>query len=309
MYRPTIFFIKRVWRSDSRKWYVGVFGSDSSEGNSNCFSLTTIAQLAFLRFESSFLRGLFLTGTSSPPLLPPHVQFCTLPDSFHLRTSHARLTGATLVRQSQRPKDPIPSVRRGKGRLRWNAYRLDPLWYAQDTLPPTRPTVLTPLVRFALGTLIVLFCQCMVTLFNPVNRKMEGIRWGLVSYTVATFSFTTVIHGMCLNIGSISYIDNREFPGGEGMPPGPLGYRLSIWSGALTVTPRLMFLFNNWLADGLLVSSSFDAALTRLMPTLPLALSMLHDLLHEPLGHRLPLPRVPRLHGYVFRFSTNEDDA
>ena len=153
-----------------------------------------------------------------------------------------------------------------------------------------------------LGILIVLFFQCMTALFSPVNRQREGIKWGLVSYTVLMFSFATVLTGMGLNIESLSYIDNREFPGGEGIPPGPLGYRLSIWSGALTVTPRLMFLFNNWLADGLLVSFFVRCCVysSRCLTLTPPALSLLHNLLREPLGHRHPLRRVPRFRECVF---------
>ena len=121
----------------------------------------------------------------------------------------------------------------------------------------------------------------MVALFNPANSRREGIKWGLVAYTVAMFSFATVLTGMALNIESISYIDNREFPGGEGLSPGPLGYRSSIWSGALTVTPSSMFLLNNWLADGFLVSSLFDTAPTSpgISHRLPPVVSLLCNLL------------------------------
>ena len=110
-------------------------------------------------------------------------------------------------------------------------------------------------VRLIPGMLSVLFFQCLAALFNPVHCKREGIKWGLVSYTVAMFSFVTVYTAIDLDIHSISSIDNRDFPGVEGaFPSGPIGYRWSVWSGALSVTPTLMFLLNNWLADGLLVS-------------------------------------------------------
>ena len=36
----------------------------------------------------------------------------------------------------------------------------------------------------------------------------------------------------------------------------------------------------------------------------PVALPLLLNLLQEPSGHRLPLPHVPRLCGYVFELST-----
>ena len=116
------------------------------------------------------------------------------------------------------------------------------------------------MLGFLLGVLIVLFFQCMAALFDSANRRGEGIKWGLVSYTMAMFSFATVLTGMQLNIRSISYIDNREFPGVEGvLPPGPLGYQSFIWSGTLTLIPSLMFALNNWLADGLLVGSSLNS--------------------------------------------------
>ena len=75
----------------------------------------------------------------------------------------------------------------------------------------------------------------MAALFDSINRRGERIKWGLVAYTVAMFSIATALTGMQFNIRSISYIDNREFPGVEGvLPPGPLGYQSFIWSGALT---------------------------------------------------------------------------
>jgi uncharacterized membrane protein YgcG len=103
------------------------------------------------------------------------------------------------------------------------------------------------------GIVIVLFFQCMGALFNPTHRNGEGVRWGLVAYTAVMFSFVTIFTAMNLDIQSISYIDNREFPGNDELPPGPLGYETLIYSKAISVVPNLMFLMNNWLADGLLL--------------------------------------------------------
>ena len=126
-------------------------------------------------------------------------------------------------------------------------------------------SVLTSFVRFVLGTLIVLFFKCMVALLNPAHRRGEGIKWGLVCYTAAMFSFVTVYTAMNDNIQSDSYIDNREFPGVDGvLPPGPLGYQALVYSKPLIIIPNLMFLLNNWMADGLLVSSLFDALFAHL---------------------------------------------
>jgi len=100
----------------------------------------------------------------------------------------------------------------------------------------------------------VLFFQCMSALFDPTNRRREGTKWGLIIYTVLMFSFATIYTGIGSEILSISFVDNREFPGiGDGVPPGPTGYKFFIHPKAITIVSSLMFLLNNWLADGLLV--------------------------------------------------------
>ena len=106
----------------------------------------------------------------------------------------------------------------------------------------------------------MMFFQCLGGLLSPIYRRREGAKWGVITYTLAIFSFVTVYTAMNLNIESISYIDNRDFPGAEGMPPGPLGYRSFIYADPISVTPNVMFFLNNWLADGFLVSSLFDIA-------------------------------------------------
>jgi len=119
------------------------------------------------------------------------------------------------------------------------------------------PALLT--FRFILGVVIVMFFQSMAGLFSPLFRRRESVKWGVVFYTLAMFSFVTVYTGVNLHIESISYIDNRDFPGVKGaLPPGPIGYRSLIYSDALSVTPNVMFFLNNWLADAFLVSPSFD---------------------------------------------------
>jgi len=80
------------------------------------------------------------------------------------------------------------------------------------------------------------------------------VKWGPVVYTFLMFTFATVFTAMNLNIQSVSYIDNREYAGDDDkIPPGPLGYQYFIYSKALSIVPNLMFLLNNWLADGLLL--------------------------------------------------------
>lgn len=90
----------------------------------------------------------------------------------------------------------------------------------------------------------------MGTLLDPTNRTRGGIKWGLVVHTVAMFSFLTIYTGMNLDLQSISYVDNREFP------DAPLLYQFNISTTAISVVPNVMFPLNQWLADGLLVSSA-----------------------------------------------------
>ena len=106
---------------------------------------------------------------------------------------------------------------------------------------------------------IMLFFHCMAALFNPDHHRGERIKWGLVFYTTAMFFVVTVQTTMNLDIQSVSYIDNCNFPGTkDALPPGPYGYPLFIAAGALNVTPNAMFFLSDWLADGLMVSSLFD---------------------------------------------------
>lgn len=82
----------------------------------------------------------------------------------------------------------------------------------------------------------------------------RGIKWILVAHTTAMFSFVTIYTATSLDTLSVSYIDNREFPGLDGLlPPGPLD--VIYTSGAIDVVSNVMFVLNGWLADGLLVSS------------------------------------------------------
>jgi len=137
--------------------------------------------------------------------------------------------------------------------------------YAGGTLLLVRLSVLTVfLVWFILGMLIVLVIKCATALFNPPNRRDGGIRWGIVSYTMVMFSLATVHIATKAHVLSISYIDNRDFPGVDReLYPGPFGYQAAIPYKAISIVPIASFRLSNWSADGLLVSSLFDAVVTR----------------------------------------------
>ena len=124
-----------------------------------------------------------------------------------------------------------------------------------------------------------------------------------MTYTAVAFSFVTVLTAMDLDIQSVSYIDYREFPGGDSLSPGPHGYLDLVNSNAINIVPNTMFLLNSWLTEGLLVSC-LSKSITRMSnPAAPSALSLLCHLRDELLGRYLPMPDVPRFFGYVLESS------
>ena len=109
-----------------------------------------------------------------------------------------------------------------------------------------RLSMLILFVRFTLGILVATFFRSMAALLNPIHGGTEGIKWRLVTYTAVMFSFATVFTVISL-IRRTPYLS--RLPLLETLP--------------LLVLPDLMFLLNYWLADGLLVSSLFNAASIR----------------------------------------------
>ena len=108
------------------------------------------------------------------------------------------------------------------------------------------------------GTVIVLFFQCMNALLDPINRSRQGVKWPLVAHTIFLFSCVTVFAGFQLHMQSVSIIDDRGFPGSTVSPPGPVGYQYLLLETAMSLIPCAFALLGGWLADGLLVSFTFD---------------------------------------------------
>lgn len=122
---------------------------------------------------------------------------------------------------------------------------------------PISPCSFPYFLSILLGIVVILFFKCMAALVNPVDRRGEPIKWGIVSYTMVMYSVVTVQTAMDLDVQTISYIDNRGFPGVKGeVSPGPIGYQSYISHQARGIFSNVMFFLNVWLADGLLVSFS-----------------------------------------------------
>ena len=104
------------------------------------------------------------------------------------------------------------------------------------------------------GCVIVLFFQCMGAFLSPVNRTEGFVKWGLLAHTITMFTAVTIYTAINLHLQSISYIENRDFPGADELPPGPMGYQYFIYFKPICVVATAMFVLNNWLADALMVS-------------------------------------------------------
>ena len=125
-------------------------------------------------------------------------------------------------------------------------------------------------------------------------------QWGLVAHTVATFLFVTIFAILDLHVLSISYVDNREFPGlGSTIPAGPFGESVS---NTIRIVPNIIFILNSWLTESLLVSFvSKPVAQVSDQGRSPVLL-LLGNLCYEQLGHCLPVHSVPRCYRYVLKF-------
>ena len=89
----------------------------------------------------------------------------------------------------------------------------------------------------------------------------RSVKLGLVIYTVALFSLITISLAVGRDMFSTVFIDIRHFPGTEEYPPGPIGGRTIFSTDPAHVTlvgfPGFV---NQWLSDGLLVSSISNSA-------------------------------------------------
>ena len=107
------------------------------------------------------------------------------------------------------------------------------------------------------GMLIILYFETIAALLSPFHRKGQSIKWGLVGYSTVMFGLVTTFTAMNVWLQQLSYIDNREFPGVPGtLPPGPIGWSLFMYSKPLVIIPNACFIIANWMADGLLVSTT-----------------------------------------------------
>jgi hypothetical protein len=136
-----------------------------------------------------------------------------------------------------------------------------------------------------------------------LDRTRRSIKWGLMAHTMTMFTCVTIYTAGGLYLQSLSYIDDRGFPGVDTIPAGPIGYQFLIITDPLNSICYVVFYLNQWLADGLLVSSVSKPVVQVSNIDVPSAVSLLYYLCHELLVHHVTMPDVSRICGYVANLS------
>ena len=148
----------------------------------------------------------------------------------------------------------------GEANLCWNYHWCNILWYAG--IFPCLFMLTLFVLYIILGFVIVLFFRCMGAMLDPANRTRGGIKWGLVAHTVVMFSLVTTFTAIELNSQFLAYVDNRRVLDEldalyySGFPV--LGQPTYFERHTDDLTLNTLFVSNNWLADGLLVSFLFN---------------------------------------------------
>ncbi|KAF8912533.1 hypothetical protein CPB85DRAFT_1301373 [Mucidula mucida] len=95
------------------------------------------------------------------------------------------------------------------------------------------------------GITVLLFVRCMIGLLFPKAPRVRNIP--LAVYVSVLFALGTVFMAMNLNVAVLSFIDNRNFPGGPEVWAQAEAYK------AIIVVPNTVFILANWMADALLL--------------------------------------------------------
>ena len=104
-----------------------------------------------------------------------------------------------------------------------------------------------------LGIVVALFFECMRVLLSPSNTIKRSVKWALIVHTLALFLVLTVAFGIDASHLFLGFIGNRQSPGNDYFPPGPLGYDDLLGFTAATTVFDATWPLNQWLDDGLLV--------------------------------------------------------
>ncbi|KAJ7214266.1 hypothetical protein C8J57DRAFT_1538485 [Mycena rebaudengoi] len=94
------------------------------------------------------------------------------------------------------------------------------------------------------GILFTVTFQTLLIFFQLPKRKVP---WGFVTYISAMFTLASIGFGTNAKFNQMTYIDNRNIPGG------PNAFTLQYYSIPLNLTGFVCYTMMSWLADGLVL--------------------------------------------------------
>ncbi|KLO13649.1 hypothetical protein SCHPADRAFT_915187 [Schizopora paradoxa] len=103
----------------------------------------------------------------------------------------------------------------------------------------------TVIAGAAYGIHLTLFVQCFQLLCQ--RRRDRQRNWGLLLYICIIFSLGTVGFGGQIKFNEMTFIQDRDFPGG------PLGFNFGEYNAPANLMTTAAFVILNWFADGLLI--------------------------------------------------------
>jgi len=103
----------------------------------------------------------------------------------------------------------------------------------------------TVIAGAAYGIHLTLFIQCFQLLSQ--RRRDRQKNWGLLFYICILFSLGTVGFGGQIKFNEMTFIQDRDFPGG------PLGFNFGEYNAPANLMTTTAFVILNWFADGLLI--------------------------------------------------------
>ena len=101
----------------------------------------------------------------------------------------------------------------------------------------------------AYGAQLVLFCLCFRLLYNQLSHNNSRSTLSILLFLCVAFILGTLFMASIADFAQLSFIDNRNFPGG------PEAFESEMNTNPIELMGNVVFTLQNWLCDGLLVSA------------------------------------------------------
>jgi hypothetical protein len=113
----------------------------------------------------------------------------------------------------------------------------------------------------AFGVVVTLFCMCFSVLYRQAaTRERSRQRIILWVYICIVFILNTLFIAANSKFTELAFIDDRNYPGG------PAQFENDMWSIPIDEVNNVVFVLQNWMNDGMIVSVVFNPlASTRLL--------------------------------------------